>query len=376
MATTSSASTASRSTTCSPGRLGQVTGVGTPNGADVPERLRQVAAPSPGWSGPVRTTSSAHAQARRSTDGDLTQWHPPSHAGGLRGLLSTLGASAWASSWAPASPSAGWRWRGSRPRTPGAGRPAPGGAVRAGSPAAASPVATAPAPAAAPVRPRAGQRDELSRLPQATTYGTTEAAPVDLTGRSDGTVVTVDETVAAFARPGGPAVARIPRTRARPRDVAAGARTGSRLVQGPAPVQAQRRRGLGARRPAACRTTTWAVRSTSAPSGDRHPRRSAVGSWAIGHGMADTPTPVGETFLLASFTDRNQSYSPVIFATGSHSDTLDGYGGIRDGGGPRLADPSGRLGAVSHGACACPPRPWSRSASCPWAPRSPSPPDP
>ena len=67
---------------------------------------------------------------------------------------------------------------------------------------------------------------------------------------------------------------------------------------------------------------------------------SAVGSWAIGHGMADTPTPVGETFLLASFTDRNQSYSPVIFATGSHSDTLDGYGGgPGHGGGARLADP-------------------------------------
>ena len=214
-----------------------------------------------------------------------------------------------------------------------------------------SPVVTAPAPAAVPVPAVPVSSGELSRLPQATTYGTTATAPVDLTGRSDGTVVTVDATVAAFARPGGPAVARIPKhqlgleTWLPVLERAPGwsrVRLPSRPNGSTAWVPDSRLRAA---------RTTWAVqidlgseRLTVTHSG------SAVGSWAIGHGMAGTLTPVGETFLLASFTDRNQSYSPVIFATGSHSDTLDGYGGgpgtVAVHGWPTR---TGRLGAVSHG---------------------------
>ena len=217
-------------------------------------------------------------------------------------------------------------------------------------------VAAAPTPVTArvhpvPVRPVPVSRAELSRLPQATTYGTTPAAPVNLTTRSDGTVVTVDETVAAFSRPGGPAVARIPKTQLGLEtwlpvlERAPGwsrVRLPSRPNGSTAWVPDGRLRAAH---------TTWAVqvdlaseRMTVTHAG------AAVGSWAIGHGMSDTPTPVGETFLLASFTDRNQSYSPVIFATGSHSDTLDGYGGgpgtVAVHGWPTR---SGRLGAVSHG---------------------------
>ena len=44
-------------------------------------------------------------------------------------------------------------------------------------------------------------------------------------------------------------------------------------------------------------------------------------------GAPDTPTPVGRTFLLGSIVDDGQSYSPLILPLGSHSDTLDTYGG-------------------------------------------------
>ena len=52
-----------------------------------------------------------------------------------------------------------------------------------------------------------------------------------------------------------------------------------------------------------------------------------VGSWTVAVGAAETPTPTGRTFLLGSIVDANQSYSPVILPLGSHSDTLDSYGG-------------------------------------------------
>jgi lipoprotein-anchoring transpeptidase ErfK/SrfK len=52
-----------------------------------------------------------------------------------------------------------------------------------------------------------------------------------------------------------------------------------------------------------------------------------VGSWPVAVGAPETPTPVGRTFLLGSIVDPNQSFSPVILPLGTHSDTLDTYGG-------------------------------------------------
>ena len=52
-----------------------------------------------------------------------------------------------------------------------------------------------------------------------------------------------------------------------------------------------------------------------------------IGSWSVAVGAPETPTPVGRTFLLGSIVDEAQSYSPLILPLGSHSDTLDSYGG-------------------------------------------------
>lgn len=52
-----------------------------------------------------------------------------------------------------------------------------------------------------------------------------------------------------------------------------------------------------------------------------------VGEWTIGIGGPDTPTPTGRTFLLGAFSDDQQNFSPVILPVGSHSPTLDTYGG-------------------------------------------------
>lgn len=52
-----------------------------------------------------------------------------------------------------------------------------------------------------------------------------------------------------------------------------------------------------------------------------------VGSWTIGIGKPDAPTPAGRTFLLGSIVDPDQKYSPVILPLGAHSATLDSFGG-------------------------------------------------
>jgi hypothetical protein len=49
--------------------------------------------------------------------------------------------------------------------------------------------------------------------------------------------------------------------------------------------------------------------------------------WEVGVGKADTPTPTGRTFVLGAIADENQQYSPVILPLGTHSPTLDTYGG-------------------------------------------------
>lgn len=53
----------------------------------------------------------------------------------------------------------------------------------------------------------------------------------------------------------------------------------------------------------------------------------SIGSWSIAVGAPKTPTPVGRTFLLGSIVDDKQGFSPLILPLGSHSDTLDTYGG-------------------------------------------------
>jgi hypothetical protein len=52
-----------------------------------------------------------------------------------------------------------------------------------------------------------------------------------------------------------------------------------------------------------------------------------VGTWDVAVGKPETPTPTGRTFLMGSITDAQQSYSPVILPLGTHSETLDTYGG-------------------------------------------------
>ena len=77
---------------------------------------------------------------------------------------------------------------------------------------------------------------------------------------------------------------------------------------------------------------------------------AVVGTWPVAIGAAATPTPTGRTFVLGQIIDDKQPFSPVILPLGSHSATLDSYGG-----GPGTVaihgwtDPAVFGEAVSHG---------------------------
>lgn len=192
---------------------------------------------------------------------------------------------------------------------------------------------------------------QLAALPKATTFATLKGLTTSGTARSDGNVVRIARKQPGFATPGGKVVTLIPPTQL-------GLDTWLPIVD--------RRSGwLQVRLPsrpdgslawvpaAGMRTaqTNWRV-VVSLTKGTLSITQggSAKGTWSVGQGKADSPTPTGETFLLAGFVDPTQTFSPVIYALGTHSRTLDSFGGgpgtVAVHGWPTAG---GRRGKISHG---------------------------
>jgi len=191
----------------------------------------------------------------------------------------------------------------------------------------------------------------LAELPRATTDGKIPHAPIDLKTGSDGRTIEVAKSMPAFARPGADPIAVIP-------DKQIGSTTWLpviRTTSGWAQVRLPSRpNGATAWIPEAGldrARTKWAV-TVHLSKGTITVTKAGVsqGTWPIGQGKPATPTPVGQTFLLSGFVDPTQDFSPVIYALGAHSDTLDTYGGgagtVAVHGWPTQA---GREGRVSHG---------------------------
>jgi lipoprotein-anchoring transpeptidase ErfK/SrfK len=183
-----------------------------------------------------------------------------------------------------------------------------------------------------PVQPVHVPAAQIARLPAATTYGTTPAAPPDPApfAPETGFVLHPEATRVVYSRPGGPPVAELPATEL-------GSPTWVPVVQ----AQPGWDRVLLPARPN--RSTGWiylgggglqtayssyqvqinlaALRLTVLDAGH------SLGSWTVADGTAGTPTPTGRTFLLASLAPGHPTYSPLILPLGTHSDTLSTYGG-------------------------------------------------
>jgi lipoprotein-anchoring transpeptidase ErfK/SrfK len=181
----------------------------------------------------------------------------------------------------------------------------------------------------APHIPPAVLPEDPAALPQSTTYTVVERAPLDLgpLEPTDGTVVHPRREVVVYAAPGGVPVARLG-----PQQL--GDTWLPVIAQQPGWVQV-----LLPSRPnrSAGWITDTALDRAVTPYLIRVHLRSLsmelfkggqrLGTWTVGVGKQSAPTPAGRTFLLGSFSDSAQRYSPVILPLGTHSPTLDSFGG-------------------------------------------------
>lgn len=187
-----------------------------------------------------------------------------------------------------------------------------------------TPVAPGPAAVAAPPPPPAPES-----LPESTTHTTIAAAPPDSgpPAPTTGAVVHPGQQVPISAAPGGPPIARIG-----PQQI--GATWLPVIAERPGWVQVllpSRPNGSTGWLPAAgldrARTPYLIRVHLRSLSMELLREGGLLGEWTIGIGKKSAPTPPGRTFLLGSFSDRKQKYSPVILPLGTHSPTLDSFGG-------------------------------------------------
>jgi lipoprotein-anchoring transpeptidase ErfK/SrfK len=191
---------------------------------------------------------------------------------------------------------------------------------------------SSPAPPPRPVVPVPVPPGQQARLPLATTFTSLPGAPQDPDplGTETGLVAHPAVTEVIYARPGGPPVAVLPVTEL-------GSPTWVPVVQ----MQPGWDRVLLPSRPN--RSTGWIY----AAGGGLQDASSAyqvriglaarrltvldagrsLGSWTVAVGASSTPTPAGRTFLLASLAPSHPTYSPLILPLGTHSASLDTYGG-------------------------------------------------
>ncbi|TWP37930.1 L,D-transpeptidase [Leekyejoonella antrihumi] len=210
---------------------------------------------------------------------------------------------------------------------------------------------SAPAPAARHIAIPSVSVATLAKLPRATTMTTVKGAPVNESAPSGGEVVQIQTNIAGFAKPGANPITVIP----------------SKQIgdQTWLPIIGRDANWIHVRLPSrpdgatawipgdGLRTarTDWAVK-IALKQGTMTVTKGGkiMGEWTVGQGQSATPTPTGQTFLLAGFVDPTQTFSPVIYALGTHSRTLDTFGGgpgtVAVHGWPTKA---GREGKVSHG---------------------------
>ncbi|HWR48116.1 MAG TPA: L,D-transpeptidase [Pseudonocardiaceae bacterium] len=166
-------------------------------------------------------------------------------------------------------------------------------------------------------------------LPQSTTYTVVDGAPLDPgpLAATDGTVVHPRRETVVYAAPGGAPIARLG-----PQQI--GDTWLPAIAQQPGWVQV-----LLPSRPngSAGWVTEMELDRAVTPYLIRVHLRSLsmelfkggqrLGNWTVGTGKDSAPTPAGRTFLLGSFSDTAQRYSSVILPLGTHSPTLDSFGG-------------------------------------------------
>ncbi|GAA3250182.1 L,D-transpeptidase [Nonomuraea helvata] len=184
---------------------------------------------------------------------------------------------------------------------------------------------------ASPVTLAADASVTVAALPSSTTFTQLSGLPqdTDTYGKLSGVVVHPGRTVAVYAQAGGKPVATLPATQ-----------LGSQTW---VPVVEARKGWYRVLLPSKPNHVTGWVKAAGLKKARSRYRAivslgtkkltvmnasKKVGTWSVAVGGPETPTPVGRTFLLALMSPKDKAaYSPLIMPLGTHSTTLDTFGG-------------------------------------------------
>jgi lipoprotein-anchoring transpeptidase ErfK/SrfK len=175
----------------------------------------------------------------------------------------------------------------------------------------------------------------VAKLPLATTFTRTPAAPLDQDpfAVTDGVVVHPLTQQVVYAAPGRQAVAVLPATQL-------GGPTWVPVVQSSPgwyqvllPSRPDRATGwlftggtAGAQ--LEIRQSGYLIRvNTGARTLTVDDNGKSLGTWTVAVGTPGTPTPPGRTFILALVAPPQPTYSPLILPLGTHSNTFSTFGG-------------------------------------------------
>ena len=186
-----------------------------------------------------------------------------------------------------------------------------------------------PAP---PILPVHVSPEQWSRLPRTTTFTTIHKAPQDPQPFefTDGHVLHPTKDRVIFTRPGGPALAVLPSRELRSPTWVPVVRTLPGWHQVLLPSKPNRSSGWIYAEGGGLQNAYSAYRIHIELKAHRltlHDAGHHLRSWTVAVGARATPTPTGRTFLLASLYPDRPTYSPRILPLGTHSSTLDSYGG-------------------------------------------------
>ncbi|WET80990.1 L,D-transpeptidase [Amycolatopsis sp. QT-25] len=186
--------------------------------------------------------------------------------------------------------------------------------------------------AVTPSAARTHSPEALAALPEANTFGELVSAPADPlpTAPTGGEVLHPKEDAVIHRAPGAEPIARLPETQ----------------IGSPTWVPVIARQGEWAQvlLPARPNGATGWLRATpdtvESALNDFHvtvdladfrlrvfEAGKQTGSWTIGIGKPEHPTPTGRAFILASIKESVNTYSPIVLPLSSHSDSHETFGG-------------------------------------------------
>ncbi|WP_235213492.1 L,D-transpeptidase [Amycolatopsis sp. MJM2582] len=196
-----------------------------------------------------------------------------------------------------------------------------------GTPLSSSPATTTGHP---PVAPPAVS--DLAGLPRATTFDVINEAPRDLQrdNTPTGHVVHPNRTVPVFSAPGKDAIAALPSKQITSDTWVPVVVEEAGWVQVLLPVRPNGATGWLSTQDDSLEHAISPYLITVERSSFQlslHHENRLIGRWTVGIGKANAETPPGRTFVLASLIDPTQRFSPVILPLGTHSTSLETFGG-------------------------------------------------